>query len=57
MLTLNQDIELLKNFALKHKGINSFYFGNESESDTEINIEYPFMNAILQNQSLENRVL
>jgi hypothetical protein len=54
MLTLNQDIELLKNFALKHKGINSFYFGNESESDTEINIEYPFMNAILQNQSLEN---
>lgn len=57
MLTLNQDIELLKNFALKHQGINSFYFGQESEADTEINIEYPFMNAILQSQKMVNGVV
>lgn len=57
MLTLNQDIELLKNFALKHKGLNSFYFGNESESGAEINIIYPFMNAILQNQSMVNGIV
>ena len=38
MLTLNQDIELLSQFAIKHKGINSFYFGNEAEADTNVQI-------------------
>ena len=57
MLTLNQDIELLSQFAIKHKGINSFYFGNEAEADTEVNIVYPFMNAILQNQSMVNGLI
>ena len=57
MLTLNQDIELLNQFAIKHKSINSFYFGNESEADTEVNIVYPFMNAILQNQSMVNGLI
>ena len=57
MLTLNQDIELLSQFAVKHKGINSFYFGNEAEADTNAEIVYPFMNAILQNQSLENGIV
>ena len=57
MLTLNQDIELLNQFAIKHKGINSFYFGNESEADTEVEIVYPFMNAILQNQSMANGLI
>ena len=57
MLTLNQDIELLNQFAIKHKAINSFYFGNESEADTEVNIVYPFMNAILQNQSMVNGLI
>ncbi len=57
MLTLNQDIELLNQFAIKHKGINSFYFGNESEADTDIEIVYPFMNAILQNQSMANGLI
>ena len=57
MLTLNQDIELLSQFAVKHKGVNSFYFGNEAEADTNAEIVYPFMNAILQNQSLENGIV
>ena len=53
MLTLNQDIELLNQFAIKHKAINSFYFGNESEADTEVEIVYPFMNAILQSAVMD----
>lgn len=54
MLTINQDIELFKNFALKHEGINSFYYGDEWETDTTIDIVYPLMNAILQGTKLEN---
>lgn len=57
MLTLNQDIELFKNFALNHKGINSYYFGDESEADTSINIVYPFMNVILQGSSITDGVV
>jgi hypothetical protein len=57
MLTLNQDIELFKNFALKHKGINSFYFGDESEADTNVEIIYPFMNVILQGSSIAEGVV
>ena len=57
MLTLNQDIELLSQFAVKHKAINSFYFGSEAEADTSLNIVYPFMNAILQNQSSLNGII
>jgi hypothetical protein len=57
MITLNQDIELFKNFALKHKGINSFYFGDESEADTNIEIVYPFMNVILQGSSVTDNVV
>lgn len=57
MITLNQDIELFKNFALKHKGINSFYFGDESEADTNVEIVYPFMNVILQGSSIADGVV
>ena len=57
MLTLNQDIELLSQFAVKHKALNSFYFGDEAEADTDVNIVYPFMNAILQNQSSVNGII
>ena len=57
MVSLNQDIELLSQFAIKHKGINSFYFGQEAEADTNVQIVYPFMNAILQNQSIENGIV
>jgi hypothetical protein len=57
MLSLNQDIELLSQFAVKHKALNSFYFGNEAEADTEVEIVYPFMNAILQNQSSLNGII
>ncbi len=57
MLTLNQDIELLKNFALKHEGINTFYFGDEWQTDTSVEIVYPLMNAILQGSKLENQMV
>lgn len=57
MITLNQDIELFKNFALKHKGINSFYFGDESEADTNVEIVYPFMNVILQGSNIAEGVV
>jgi hypothetical protein len=57
MITLNQDIEIFKNFALKHKGINSFYFGDESEADTNVEIVYPFMNVILQGSSVTDNVV
>ena len=57
MITLNQDIELFKNFALKHKGINSFYFGDESEADTNVEIVYPFMNVILQGSNIADGVV
>lgn len=53
-MTLNQDIELLKNFALKHKGIGTFYFGNESETDTSVKIVYPLMNAMLEGSTINN---
>lgn len=49
MLTLNQEIEVFKNFALKHLGVNSFYFGDEWETDSSITPVYPMFNAILQN--------
>jgi len=57
MINLNQDIELFNNFALKHKGINSFYFGDESEADTNVEIVYPFMNVILQGSSVTDNVV
>ena len=53
MLTLNQDVEIFKNFVLKHKGINTFYFGDEWEADSSVNIVYPFMNVILQGSKNE----
>ena len=49
MITLNQDIEILKNFALKHKGINTFYFGDEWEVGASNPIVYPLMLVVLQN--------
>lgn len=51
MITLNQDIEILKNFAIKHKGINTFYFGDEWEVGASEPIVYPLMNAILQSSA------
>lgn len=57
MLTLNQEIEILKNFSLKHKSLNSFYFGDEWETDSTITPTYPLMNAILQGSSLTNNIV
>lgn len=54
MLTLNQNIEILKNFSLKHKSLNSFYFGDEWETDSTITPVYPMMNAILQGSDITN---
>jgi hypothetical protein len=57
MLTINQDKELFSQFAIKHKGINSFYFGDESEADTNVEIIYPFFNVILQNSTLSKGIV
>ena len=57
MLTINQDKELFSQFAIKHKGINSFYFGDESEADTNVKIVYPFLNVILQNSTLSKGIV
>jgi hypothetical protein len=57
MLTINQDKELFSQFAIKHKGVNSFYFGDESEADTNVEIIYPFFNVILQNSTLSKGIV
>jgi len=44
MLTLNQTIEILKNFSSKHKSLNSFYFGDKWEVD-EYLIKYLVNNS------------
>lgn len=49
MLTLNQTIEIFKNFSLKHKALgkgtsqNNFYFGNEWEVEAASKVQYPLM--------------
>lgn len=57
MITLNQNIEILKNFALKHKALNTFYFGDEWEVGASSPIVYPFMNAILQSSASVNDII
>lgn len=53
MLTLNQTIEILKNFSFKHKALGknqsekTFYFGDSWEVAASNGIEYPFMFATL----------
>jgi hypothetical protein len=54
MLTVNQEVELFKNFALKHKGINTFYFGDEWETSLGENINYPLMIATPQGTTISN---
>ena len=49
MLTLNQTIEILKNFSLKHKQLgrgissNHFYFGDKWEVNANDALLYPLM--------------
>lgn len=49
MLTLNQTIEILKNFTFKHKQLgkgqnnNHFYFGDKWEVNDNDDLEYPLM--------------
>ncbi len=57
MLTLNQTTEILKNFALKHKGVNSFYFGDLPERDASEKVIYPNVQAVLQGSDITNNVV
>lgn len=43
MLTLNQTVEILKNFTSKHKSLNSFYFGDKWEVGASSSIQYPLL--------------
>jgi hypothetical protein len=57
MLTLNQTTEILKNFATKHKAVNSFYFGDLPERDDAAPIRYPNIQAVLQGSDITNNVV
>lgn len=52
-LTLNQEVEILRNFCLKHKQINSFCFGDESETLSSITPNYPMLEAILEGSAYD----
>ena len=46
MLTLNQEIEIFKNFSLKHRqlgSLNNFFFGNEWDIEAASKAQYPMM--------------
>lgn len=49
MLTLNQEIEIFKNFSLNHKQLgkgtsqNNFFFGNEWDVEASAKAQYPLM--------------
>jgi hypothetical protein len=57
MLTLNQTIEILKNFTSKHKQLNSFYFGDKFEVGASENIQYPLLWCSLQNVAMTDNVV
>lgn len=57
MLTLNQTIEILKNFTSKHKQLNSFYFGDKFEVGASDNIQYPLLWCSLQNVAMTDNVV
>lgn len=57
MLTLNQTIEILKNFTSKHKQLNSFYFGDKWEVGASDNIQYPLLWCSLQNVAMTDNVV
>lgn len=57
MLTLNQTIEILKNFTSKHKQLNSFYFGDKWEVGASDNIQYPLLWCSLLDSSIVNNLV
>lgn len=57
MLTLNQTVEILKNFTSKHKSLNSFYFGDKWEVGASNNIQYPLLWCSLTNTTTTNGVI
>jgi hypothetical protein len=57
MLTLNQTIEILKNFTSKHKQLNSFYFGDKWEVGASKTVQYPLLWCSLINSSVTNNVI
>jgi hypothetical protein len=49
MLTLNQEIEILKNFTFKHRGLNSYYHEGESvENPTTESPTYPKLESFVE---------
>ncbi len=58
MLTLNQTTEILKNFSSKHKALKgSFYFGDEWESQSSNELNYPNMHVVLQSSSVNDNTV
>jgi hypothetical protein len=57
MLTLNQTIEILKNFSSKHKSLNSFYFGDKWEVGASSPTQYPLLWCSLTSSSITNNVI
>lgn len=57
MLTLNQTIEILKQFSTKHKQLNSFYFGDKWEVGASDEIQYPLLWCSLKESSITNNVV
>lgn len=57
MLTLNQTIEILKNFSSKHKSLNSFYFGDKWEVGASNPIQYPLLWCSLSSSTITNNVI
>jgi len=53
MITLNQVVELLQNFQIKHKVLKTFYFGDEWEVGASSPIQYPLMWASLINSKYD----
>ena len=57
MLTLNQTIEILKNFSSKHKSLNSFYFGDKWEVGASNPIQYTLLWCSLSSSTITNNVI
>jgi hypothetical protein len=57
MLTLNQTIEILKNFTSKSKILNNFYFGDKWEVGASNEIQYPLLWCSILDSSVTNNVV
>ncbi len=57
MLTLNQTVEILKNFTSKHKALNSFYFGDKWEVGASDTVQYPLLWCALLDSSVSSNLV